>query len=308
MSTPTNDGVPIYRPKPRRPFELTPLTSTASECMATEPKLDLPGWISDDILSPSSTSTSSTNGSTTPSDYTKRTKSILNLTTSTLFGIYSPTYNDVIQPPTPSFLSRANSVVDFPDTPSINGSSMVPNNESPSSKTTPESPRRRRRRGKRTSISRLTMRLTALFVFGIGYGFTVMHLRNIKTFTPAWWEEIEEYSAGYLVLWGVVGVTLGSLLPWIDYFLDEPGREAVDGEAYEGTVDWIRVVRSIGAFVGIAYGVVSFFIFSIFPFFLFPLSLFFRVHWCRKLIQFLTNNRSASFPGNQHSKYHLHSP
>lgn len=265
MSASTNDGVPIYRPKPRRPFELTPLTSVASESIALESKLDLPGWISDDLLSPSSTSTSSTNGSTTPNDFTKRTKSILNLTASTLFGIYSPTYNDVIQPPTPSFISRANSVVNVPDTTSINGSSMVPNNENPPSKDRPEPPRLRRRRGKRTSISRLTMRLIALFVFGIGYGVTVMHLRNTKTFTPAWWEEIEEYNVGYLLLWGTVGVTLGSLLPWIDYFLDE----GADGEGYGGTVDWIRVVRSIGAFVGIAYGVVS----SSVPFFFLFFSL-----------------------------------
>lgn len=98
-----------------------------------------------------------------------------------------------------------------------------------------------------------------------------MHLRNTKTFTPAWWEEIEEYNAGYLVLWGIVGVTLGSLLPWIDYFLDEPGRGAVDGDGDgdEGTVDWIRVVRSIGAFVGIAYGVVSFSLFFLKKYFFF---------------------------------------
>lgn len=120
------------------------------------------------------------------------------------------------------------------------------------------SPWRHRRRGGPTSISRLILRLSALLVFGIGYGVIVMHLHNTKTFTPAWWEEIEGYNVGFLLLWGLVGVALGSLLPWIDFFLDESENGVLDGDGSGGMVDWMQVVRSIGAFVGIAYAIVRF--------------------------------------------------
>jgi len=250
MSTPANDAVPLHRPKPRRPFELTPLTSMASEGLALDPKLDFPPWASDEPLTAcSSSNTSSTNGSTTPIEISKRTKSMLNMTASTLFGIYSHTYGD--EPPTPSRLSRANSVVNVADTISLNGSSgAVSNDNNYYSKENSE----RQHKRKPTSVSRLIMRLSALFIFGIGYGIIVMQLHNTKTFTPAWWEEIGGYNIGFLSLWGIVGVILGSLLPWIDYFLDEPGCRSVDRESEE-SFDWVQIVRSIGAFVGIAYAI-----------------------------------------------------
>ena len=86
-----------------------------------------------------------------------------------------------------------------------------------------------------------------------------MHLHNTRTFTPAWWEEVGGYNVRFLLLWGLVGVALGSLLPWIDYFLDETEGGSTDGEGGGGMVDWMQVVRSIGAFVGIAYAIVGFY-------------------------------------------------
>lgn len=147
-------------------------------------------------------------------------------------------------------------MVNVSDTTNNGNGNHVNGNDAEKNKTTngsakakTESPRRQRRRGKPTSILRIILRLSALLIFGIGYGVIVMHLHNTKTFTPAWWEKIEGYNIAFLLLWGLAGVALGSLLPWIDYFLDE----SEGGTA--GMVDWMQVVRSIGAFVGIAYGV-----------------------------------------------------
>jgi len=290
MSSPTNDSVPIYRPKPRRPFDLTPLTSAAPPSPLPEHKPDLPSWLNGDPQSPNTA-----NGATTPNEFTKRTKSVLNLTASTLFGIYSNTYSDGTEPPTPSsyFMSRNNSQVNVSDTTSnANGNGVYANGAEKGTMTNgiayplkgkAEPPRRQRRRGKPTSIPRLILRLSALLIFGISYGVIVMHLHNTKTFTPAWWEEIEGYNIGFLLLWGLVGVALGSLLPWIDYFLDESEGGSVDGEGGDGVVDWMQVVRSIGAFVGIAYAIVGFF-----------------DHYisCR----IANANYSANFPGNLRSK------
>ncbi|KAF8451503.1 insulin-induced protein-domain-containing protein [Terfezia claveryi] len=259
MSSPTNDSVPIYRPKPRRPFDLTPLTSPSP---TPEHKHDLPAWVNGGPQSPTTA-----NGTTTPIEFTKRTKSVLNLTASTLFGIYSNTYSDGTEPPTPSsfFMSRTNSQVNVSDTTSngngngVNANGIekgtMTNGKAFPANSKVEAPRRRRRRGKPTSIPQLILRLSALLIFGIGYGVIVMHLHNTRTFTPAWWEEIGGYNIGFLLLWGLVGVALGSLLPWIDYFLDESEGSSTDGEGGGVMVDWMQVVRSIGAFVGIAYAI-----------------------------------------------------
>jgi hypothetical protein len=76
------------------------------------------------------------------------------------------------------------------------------------------------------------------------------------------------------VFWGISGVALGSLLPWIDGLWDEnfentselsqsrrerssPPEEddELDSSGLFGA-DWTPVVRSVGAFVGIAFAIV----------------------------------------------------
>ena len=81
------------------------------------------------------------------------------------------------------------------------------------------------------------------------------------------------------MFWGTSGVILGNLLPWIDSKASQatpaqneaPLNEGVDKvsaetkEALPGSVesslgaDWTPAVRSIGAFVGIAFAIVSVF-------------------------------------------------
>lgn len=71
------------------------------------------------------------------------------------------------------------------------------------------------------------------------------------------------------MFWGISGVLMGSALPWVDdlyseYFPGDEGKNVVDpgGEEGEGEDEglaarWTPVVRSVGAFVGIAFAIVS---------------------------------------------------
>lgn len=74
---------------------------------------------------------------------------------------------------------------------------------------------------------------------------THLHNSSLSTVTL----DIDKYSARYLVEWGLAGVALGSLLPWLD------GEDL--GDDGGSKMDWHPAVRSIGAFVGIAYAIVS---------------------------------------------------
>ena len=94
----------------------------------------------------------------------------------------------------------------------------------------------------------VALRGIALFAFGVAYGAVVTDLHNSKKFSPAT-VDIDRYNPRYLVQWGLAGVVLGSLLPWLD------GGDADHGSA-RTKIDWDPAVRSIGAFVGIAYAIV----------------------------------------------------
>lgn len=76
------------------------------------------------------------------------------------------------------------------------------------------------------------------------------------------------------MFWGVAGVALGSLLPWVDTLWEDKfgGTSTLQGAQEDipdvkadesgssGTfgADWTPVVRSVGAFVGIAFAIVCF--------------------------------------------------
>jgi hypothetical protein len=105
------------------------------------------------------------------------------------------------------------------------------------------------------------------------YGLLVRHLHDDRQLAPFQVEGIikPSYDWRYLVFWGVAGVSLGSLLPWIDTLWEETLNNTKDvgsakkerssspdneeEERKEGILgaDWTPVVRSVGAFVGIAY-------------------------------------------------------
>jgi hypothetical protein len=117
------------------------------------------------------------------------------------------------------------------------------------------------------------MRVILLGGLGMLYGVLVRHLHHERKLAPFQVESIIKPGDDwrYLLFWGVAGVALGSLLPWIDTLCADKNGEASSGEkegspevtAEEGLestgifgADWTPVVRSVGAFVGIAFAIV----------------------------------------------------
>jgi len=72
-------------------------------------------------------------------------------------------------------------------------------------------------------------------------------------------EGLNRASWRYLAFWGVAGVAMGSLLPWIDQLWilgSKSGNEKAGGSPTRGLPRrWNDVVRIVGAFVGIAFAI-----------------------------------------------------
>ena len=252
-----SDQPDLLRPTPRRTFDLTPLSTDDSAPPSPD---NFNAEVVDSKLKAAALSTPD------------KTRSFLNLTASTLYGIYSPTgedgQNDLQTPwgtgaqtPANGPAREASRPVTFSVT------------EKPAG-----SPRPRVTRG--SSFS-LILRAALLFLFGIAYGVIVTHLHDRKKLIPVQVDFVDRTSWKYLTFWGLSGVTLGSLLPWFDVFWEETfgsneivgtqdrkrrvsmttserGDEDGSGsssERYLGA-DWNPVVRSVGAFVGIAFAIV----------------------------------------------------
>ncbi|KAF2765171.1 hypothetical protein EJ03DRAFT_319910 [Teratosphaeria nubilosa] len=200
-----------------------------------------------------------------------RTKSLLNLTASTLFGIYQPTgyASDREEPSTPwgtgaqtpidsqrpSFdLTRS----DIPDTyiqKQANGHRKL------SRKSTAQTPHRAPRRGFKGYVVPLVARTTTLFAVGTSYALLISHLHDRQELAPVRVEGLlaKHGSWPYLVFWGLAAVLLGEALPYVDQRWsndDEAGRDPEDKpEPRRSGHDWLDVVRSIGAFVGVAFAI-----------------------------------------------------
>jgi len=118
----------------------------------------------------------------------------------------------------------------------------------------------------------LLQRGLVLFGFGVCYGAIVQRLHDNKriSIAPVEVRGIDRASWAYLVFWGLAGVGMGSALPWVDAVWERGGREEeVDDRLDErkrglGGVEWSDVVRGVGAFVGVAFAIVSYFSFSYF--------------------------------------------
>lgn len=108
----------------------------------------------------------------------------------------------------------------------------------------------------------------------MGYGLLVRHLHDDRQLAPFQVEGIikPRNDWRYLMFWGVSGVALGSLLPWVDGLWEEnfesggkrrrerPASPDADEEDLDSSgllgADWTPVVRSVGAFMGIAFAIV----------------------------------------------------
>jgi len=100
-----------------------------------------------------------------------------------------------------------------------------------------------------------------LFCFGLAYGGLIAHLHDNRNVAPVRVEGLNRASWRYFVFWGLAGVGMGSLLPWID---EVKARKQADfssgtevGRPVTGlnSVQWNDVVRSVGAFVGVAFAI-----------------------------------------------------
>ncbi|GKT87934.1 INSIG domain-containing protein [Colletotrichum tofieldiae] len=256
----SDDGPRIIRPIPRRPFDFNHTSPTPPEDDSSSPS---PNPDIDLSRLHNGQATSSESGSI------PRAQSVLNLTASTLFGIYSPTsygkdrgYNDRDEPETPwgagaqTPIQRA-SVDDTFFELTNNRSNLVRRRSSyqnggnaPSSSTA-------------TTALFTVSRVALLFVIGMGYGVMVTRLQNEHRFSSFQVDSMVNpgYDWQYLTLWGLSGVVLGGLLPWFDgVWEDTFGKEEEVGTSPEDTSpvkDWALVIRSIGAFVGIVFAIVS---------------------------------------------------
>ncbi|KAL2076191.1 hypothetical protein VTL71DRAFT_1134 [Oculimacula yallundae] len=219
----------IHRPQPHRPF--APFDQKSAPNQPPSPQL-------------------------TPSEPPSRTHSFLDLTSSTLLGIYSPSSyqaDDLLSTPWGTGAQT-------PRTPAVSIPASRPRTKSQAHLPPPQSAS--------SSVLALGSRSILLFGMGMGYGVLVRHLHDDRQLAPFQVEGIikPRNDWRYLVFWGVAGVLLGSLMPWIDtLFLD--ATEDVDSVAVGGEVqeegsesgifgaDWTPVVRSVGAFVGIAFAI-----------------------------------------------------
>ncbi|TVY39892.1 Protein NSG2 [Lachnellula occidentalis] len=226
----------LYRPTPHRPFD-------HSSIIEQPPS---------PLLSPESTD-----------EGPSRTGSILNLTSSTLLGIYSPT-------------GYSTSEYGEPATPWGTGAQTPLNGPSPSlppMRRTSTAPPPQRSSTFFRAFS-LVLRSILLFGMGMGYGVLVRHLHDEQQVAPFQVGGLIKPSGDwrYLVFWGVAGVALGSLLPWVDGMFSAGARGAAEeygdkktsqmvkaGEEMDSNslldADWTPVVRSVGGFVGIAFAI-----------------------------------------------------
>lgn len=108
----------------------------------------------------------------------------------------------------------------------------------------------------RLSPIMLLARLVSLFAVGVGYGLVVAHFHDQKIMSRGWEAIIGEHGSLYLIYWGLAGITLGLALPALDRLLKSAVKSG-SGKSAEDTGEWNVIVRSIGAFIGIAFAIVS---------------------------------------------------
>lgn len=243
------------------------------------------------------------------------TKSFLNMNSSTLFGIYddvsaTPTYGVASVADTPwgtgaetpghtamgwsgsgTVYDASAGVADAAGGLSMKtsvrrGSSAVKGKEKKHSSSSSEGRRRASRsqqqtkgRAPRSSSARFAVRaakLAALFTFGVLYGTIVSHLHDTRHLAAVHVRGVDRESWVYMSAWGIAGVALGSLLPYVDLVwggkhcstksssgggvgADEQEEEEEDEKDAESPIsEQINdVVRSVAAFLGVAFAIVS---------------------------------------------------
>lgn len=192
-------------------------------------------------------------------------KSFLNLTSSTLFGIYDDVGTSTAETPwgtgaeTPAHsgmgVSAWETGMGSPD-----GGITMKNH---ARKGTGHGIQDRRKsqipRRPQSTFWKYTImlgKLSALFSFGVVYGLIISHLHDTRQLAAVRVGGVDRRSWIYSASWGLFGVALGSLLPYVDLVWDgqkvEKEIEKNDSPISEQIND---VVRSVCAFVGIAFAI-----------------------------------------------------
>lgn len=206
-------------------------------------------------------------GANTPS----RTRSLLNLTSSTLFGIYQPTEHnherEELSTPwgtgarTPAESPRAS--FDFTKTKAPGGENNLPNSTHARRKSTRAQSisQQRSKRGFKAYVLPTIGRSIALCGVGVLYGLLITHLHDRQELAPVK-VEVNRSSWMYLAWWGLAGMIFGEALPWVDKFwtpedaLHKGKTASREHKNFSERADgWIDVVRSFGAFIGIAFAI-----------------------------------------------------
>jgi hypothetical protein len=192
----------------------------------------------------------------------QRSSSTCNLTTSTLYGIYSSSMLE-----TPREASTACGI-EVHSLSRLRNNAQLPATLNPIASPAETMPVRRPYRIHDALLSFL-LKSILLFGFGVVYGTIIAHLHENRWITPVKMEVIDGHSSQYLGLWGIGGVALGSVLPWLDMLwkgfssCDDVPKLSISGSnagRHESAHVWSRwgmTVRSIGTFVGIAFAMVS---------------------------------------------------
>ncbi|KAK9333403.1 insulin-induced protein-domain-containing protein [Lipomyces starkeyi] len=201
-----------------------------------------------------------------------KSQSIVTLTSSALAGIFGSNLIDPSRAPTPDMLSqsispsssnlygdgltrlRRNEAVGQP---TIHGSSrskasnLKPGDRwySPAGETISDRPL------SSTASGRLIVfvKISLLFSFGVAYGHLVTQLQDNHYVTPTTLNI--DPTGSFALTWGVLGVLLGALLPFVDSISPEilgPKKSSSSGSSMFA---WNPIVRAVGVFIGVSYGI-----------------------------------------------------
>ncbi|KAI4738965.1 hypothetical protein E4T50_10564 [Aureobasidium sp. EXF-12298] len=262
----TDQSPPLLRPRPRRPFELTPMSSTA-------------GNSSDGHDTPDPQSPAADESGLPPS----RTRSFLNLTTSTLFGIYSPAGYAPDRDETPwgagaqtPIDSKGMNIADIDG--NVDDALMLRSKkrrgsmlEASTRRTQPQ--KKPKKKTFKNWFLPLVGKNVVLGFAGIAYGQLIARLHDQRSLVPVQVEGMPADSWAYIAYWCFSGVALGQALPWVDsiWMSDGSGESEAEREyrtsgssrraqdthtrSQSWTPGWNEVVRFIGAAVGIVFAI-----------------------------------------------------